>query len=89
MALTIADAEVERLVAEIRELTGETRTEVVRQALLGRRSRLVARMTGEDRRQRIRRVLEREIWSRVPEEQLGSAPNRMECQQILGYGDEG
>lgn len=89
MALNIKNPEVDRLVAEVAELTGETKTEAVRQALLERRARLRMRVTEEGSRRRIRRFLEREVWSRVPEEQKGRAPDRAERERILGYGDEG
>lgn len=89
MALNIKNPEVDRLVAEVAELTGETKTEAVRQALLERRARLRMRVTEEGSRRRIRRFLEREVWSRVPEEQMGRAPDRAERERILGYGDEG
>lgn len=89
MALNIKNPEVDRLVAEVAELTGETKTEAVRQALLERRARLRQRVTEEGSRRRIRRFLEREVWSRVPEEQMGRAPDRAERERILGYGDEG
>lgn len=89
MALNIKNPEVNRLVTEVADLTGETKTEAVRQALLERRARLRMRVTEEGRRGRIRRFLEREVWSRVPEEQKGCAPDRSERERILGYGDEG
>lgn len=89
MALNIKNPEVDRLVAEVAELTGETKTEAVRQALLERRARLGMRVTEEGRQGRIRRFLEREVWSRVPEDQKGCAPDQAERERILGYGDEG
>lgn len=89
MALNIKNPEVERLVEEVAALTGETKTEAVRRALAERRARLRFRIADESRTERIRRFLEREVWSRVPEEQLGSAPDREERERILGYGEEG
>jgi hypothetical protein len=38
---------------------------------------------------RIRRFLEREVWPRVPEEQLGRAPAKTEREAILGFGSDG
>jgi len=89
MALNIKNAEVERLAAEIAGLTGETKTEAVRRALAERRARLRTRIADASRADRIRRFLEREVWSRIPENQLGKAPDRAEREEVLGYGDAG
>lgn len=89
MALNIKNPEVERLVAEISAQTGESKTETIRQALLERKARLRARVRPSERGARVRRFLEREVWSRVPPEQLGRGPDRAERERILGYGDEG
>ncbi len=89
MALNIKNAEVERLAAEIARVTGESKTEAIRRALAERRARLSFRITGHSRSLRIRRFLEREVWSRVPEDQIGRAPDRAERERILGYGEEG
>jgi antitoxin VapB len=89
MGLNIKNSEVERLVAEIARLTGESKTEAIRQALLERRGRLRQRVTEEARRSRLESFLEREVWARVPAEQMGSAPDRSERERILGYGPEG
>jgi antitoxin VapB len=89
MPLNIKNHEVERLVDEVAALTGESKTEAVRRALLERRSRLRLRVTPSGRRERIRRFLEREIWSALPPEQLGRGPDRVERERILGYGAEG
>lgn len=89
MALNIKNADVERLVDEIARLTGESKTEAIRQALLERRGRLRERVTLEARRSRLESFLEREVWSRVPAAQVGRAPDRAERERILGYGPEG
>lgn len=89
MALNIKNPEVERLVDEVVGLTGETKTEAVRQALAERRARLRFRVADDSRADRVRRFLEREVWSRVPEDQIGCAPDRNERERILGYGKEG
>ena len=41
------------------------------------------------RRERTRRFLELEVWSRVPEEQRGRGPDKAEREQILGFGNRG
>ena len=89
MGLNIKNPEVERLVAEVADLTGETKTEAVRVALMERRRRLRMNRAEALREDRLGRFLEREIWSRVPEDQLGCAPTKAEREEILGYGAEG
>ncbi|MBR9990242.1 MAG: type II toxin-antitoxin system VapB family antitoxin [Gemmatimonadetes bacterium] len=89
MALNIKNPDVERLVEEISRLTGESKTEAIRQALVERRGRLRERVTVEARRSRLESFLEREVWSRVPAEQVGRAPDRAERERILGYDPEG
>jgi antitoxin VapB len=87
MALNIKNPEVERLVAEVVEVTGETKTEAIRRALGERRARLRFRVSEAARRQRIRRFLEGEIWSRIPADRRSAPPSRAERESILGYGD--
>lgn len=87
--LNIKNREVERLAEEISTLTGESKTEAVRRALVERRARLRTRVTEQGRRDRLRRFLEQEVWSRVPPEQTGRAPDRAERERILGYSEEG
>lgn len=89
MALNIKNAEVERLATELADLTGESKTETIRRALQDRRAQLRFRVTESARRERVRRFLEREVWSRVPEDQLGKAPSKEEREAILGYGEDG
>lgn len=89
MALNIKNTEVELLVTEVARLTGETKTEAVRRALLERRSRLRTRRADAGRSERVLRFLEHEVWARVPEDQIGRPPDRVEREAILGYGREG
>ena len=89
MPLNIKNPEVERLVEEVAEMTGESKTEAVRQALLERRRRLAFRVGRTDRREEIERFLEREVWARIPADQLGNAPQGTEVAEILGFGSEG
>ena len=89
MALNIKNPEVERLAAEVASLTGETKTEAIRRALSERRARLAHRVDDRARAERVLRFLEREVWSAVPPDQLGRAPDRTERERILGYGSEG
>lgn len=89
MPLNIKNPHVERLVAEVSEMTGETKTEAVRKALLERKRRLAFRHGRRDRSAEIQRFLEREVWTRIPAEQLGRPPDEEEVERILGLGPEG
>jgi antitoxin VapB len=89
MALNIKNDEVERLAAEVARLTGESKTEAIRRALAERRQRLAYRISPGDRETQARRFLEREVWPRIPADQLGRRLSRSEEDEILGYGEEG
>ncbi len=89
MALNLKNEEVERLAAELARLTGESKTEVIRRALIERRQRLAYRLNPGDREARVLRFLEREVWPRIPADQLGRSLSREEEDQILGYGAAG
>lgn len=89
MALNIKNAEVERLAADLARLTGETKTETIRRALIERRARLQSAVDAESEHRRVMRFLEREIWSRIPPDQLGRMPTKEERETILGYGEGG
>lgn len=89
MALNIKNPEVERLVDEVVDMTGETKTEAVRKALLDRRRHLIVRGGKLDRKERFLRFLEREVWPNIPEDQRGKPPTKEEIEEILGFGPEG
>lgn len=89
MALNIKNPEVVRLAAAVADLTGESKTEAIRQALRERHARLSVRVADHARTERIERFLVREVWSRVPEHQRGHAPDKAERERILGYGPGG
>jgi antitoxin VapB len=89
MPLNIKNSEVERLIEEIAQITGESKTEAVRRALQERRERLAFRVDGESRQARLVRFLEQEVWPLVPREELGRRLSREEEDAILGYGPEG
>jgi len=89
MAMSIKNKEVERLAAELARLTGETKTEAIRKALLERKQRLALRESPRDRAARLRRFLETEVWPMVPPDQLGRRLTREEEDEILGYGPDG
>ena len=81
MALNIRHPETERLAEQLAELTGETKTEAVRQALLDRLTRL--------RRDRAKRALADELdqiaqrCARLP------VQDRRTADEILGYDENG
>ncbi|MGH3545183.1 MAG: type II toxin-antitoxin system VapB family antitoxin [Mycobacteriales bacterium] len=89
MALNIKNAAVERLAAEVADITGESKTEALRQALLERRHRLAFRTGGMNKHQRIRRFLEQDLWPSLPSEQRGRRLTTAEEDAILGYGQAG
>lgn len=89
MALNIKNRQVEQLAEEIAKLTGESKTEAIRQALIERRDRLRYRFTTVDRTEKIQRFLEREVWPRVPKNLLGKKIGKQEREEILGYGQDG
>jgi antitoxin VapB len=89
VALNIKNEEVERLAAEVARITGESKTEAIRRALAERRQRLAYRVSPGDREAHALRFLEREVWPRIPAEQLGRRLSTSEEDQILGYGQEG
>lgn len=88
MALNIKNEAVERLVAEVTRVSGESKTEAVRRALEERKARLAYRVADGDRTSRLRRFLEAEVWPGVPAEELGRRMSREEDESILGYRKE-
>jgi len=89
MAMNIKNSEVERLAAELAEMTGETKTETIRKALQERRDRLSYRVVRRNREAELLRFLEREIWPAIPRRVLGKSLDRAQQDEILGYGDKG
>jgi antitoxin VapB len=91
MTLNIKDTETEKLAAEVAEMTGKTREDAVREALREKRERLEMRPESKEvRRRNMREWMEREIWSRIPDELLDQAPmSKAEVEEILGFGPEG
>jgi antitoxin VapB len=89
MALNIKNPEVERLASEIARATGESKTEAIRKSLLERKARLASQIVIEDRRAKLLRFFEREVWPKVPRRVLGRAMTKKEREEILGYGSEG
>ena len=91
MALSIEDTETEKLAAEIAEITGDTKTGAVREALREKKRRLDLRSESKEaRRQSLREFMETETWSQIPEELLDREPmSKEEVEDMLGFGPEG
>jgi len=89
MALNIKNGEVERLAAELAELTGESKTEAVRRALLTRKEQLAHQVVRREGGASFLRFLEEEVWPHVPPDVLGRPLTKEEREEILGYGPEG
>lgn len=89
MALNIKNDEVERLAAELADLTGETKTAVILRALEERRERISAGPSGKPRVAQALDFLEREIWPTIPRKLLGRRVAKDERERILGYGKGG
>ena len=89
MALNIKNPEVESLATEVARMTGESKTEAVRQALAERKARLSLRIDPSSRQARVRRFLERDVWPHVPPSERGRRLTRDEEDAVLGYGPDG
>ncbi len=89
MALTIKNADVERLAAEVAALANETKTEAIRRALEERKQRLALRTGAAGKRPRIENFLQNRVWPLVPAGVIGRRISRREHERILGYGPHG
>ena len=89
MALNIKNKAVETLVTEVTRMTGESKTEAIRRALEERKTRISYRVADSDRRARLLRFLESEVWPHVDDDQLGRRLSRDEEDELLGYGARG
>lgn len=89
MALTIKNPEVERLAEEVARLSGQNKTQAIRQALEEKRDRLSLRVSDAARASQRLRFLEREIWADIPPELLGKPHDDALDDEILGYGPDG
>jgi antitoxin VapB len=89
MALNIKNIEVEKLAAEVANLTGETKTEAIGKALLERKTRLAFQVKERNRKEKMITFLESEIWPSIPPDMIGKGLSRKEEDRVLGYGREG
>ncbi|MBI3208706.1 MAG: type II toxin-antitoxin system VapB family antitoxin [Candidatus Solibacter usitatus] len=88
MALTIRNKQVERLIAEVALLAGETKTEALRKSLLERKERLQLEQ-GVSGNRNLLLLLETHIWPTIPAEILGTGLTKQEEEELLGYGPHG
>ena len=79
--------EVEALAEELASLTGTTKTEAIRQALLERKHRLLATRSRDPRISAMRFLADR-VWPNLPP-QASRTLTREEEDHILGYGPDG
>lgn len=84
MALKIQSREIESLVDEVAELSGETKDDAIRTALLERRVRLVSESKARAKAQTFLRYLGQEVWPRVPEEELRRPFTKTDEEELLG-----
>lgn len=91
MALNIKDTETEKLATEVAEMTGDTKTGAVREALREKKERLEMRERAKGQPKRsLLKFFEEEIWPLIPEEERGKPPlTKEEVEDILGFGPGG
>lgn len=80
---------MEKLAAEIAEMTGTTKEVAVREALREKKERLEMRRGPKERPRSVQEWLETEIWPRIPEDERGKPLTKEEVEDILGFGPEG
>jgi antitoxin VapB len=88
MALTLKNPNVELLVDEVTRLTGESKTEAIRRALLERRDRLRSSQGPLPRRE-LRRFLETHVWPQLAADVRGRPVTKEEEEVYLGLGPGG
>ncbi len=88
MGLNIKNPEVERLAAEVATLSGVSKTEAIRQALLDRRTRLAPKRQRMSHAEMMR-WLEEEVWGTLPPDVRGKPLTKAEVEDILGFGPGG
>jgi antitoxin VapB len=89
MTLNIKNQEVEQLLNEIVQMTGESKTEAIRKALEERRQRLSFWAVTRSSEARLLTFLQDEVWPHVPPESLETRLTKAEEEEILGYGEHG
>ncbi|VAW41317.1 hypothetical protein MNBD_CHLOROFLEXI01-3225 [hydrothermal vent metagenome] len=87
MVVNIKNQDVENLLNEVVQLTGESKTEAIRKALEERRKRLALYFITPNKKHRLITLLEDEIWPQLPHEQKGVRLTKAEEEAILGFGE--
>lgn len=88
MPLNIKNVEVETLIDEVVALTGESKTEAVKKALLERKAKLDL-TSNKPKAQRLLAFLKNEVWPHLPDELRSKGISQEEQDEILGYGPDG
>ncbi len=89
MGLNIKNPEVEALIAEVAKLTGESKTQAIRGAMLEKREKLFLLQGGKDLGERRDRALQR-LWATIPSHLRGRKPlTKRQMDKIVGYGRNG
>lgn len=89
VALNIKNSAVEDLAEELARLTGQSKTETIRQALERRRAELIRQGRPSSRQVAARRFFESEVWPLIPADQVGQRLTQAEEDDIRGFGPEG
>ena len=89
MALNIKNEDVEKLLEEVVNMTGESKTEAVRKALEERRQRLALSTFSAGSGDSLLAFLQDEIWPQIPKELSGTRLTKAEEEEILGFGEDG
>lgn len=89
MSLNIKNPQVQKLLEEVVQMTGESKTEAVRKALEERSRSLSLKFVNSHGDKRFYAFLEDEIWPFVPPDLVGTRLTKAEEESILGYGDDG
>lgn len=87
MALNLKNPEVERLAQELALLSGTSKTEAIRQALIEKRDRMQLGVR-RNRKDAALQFLRERVWPTVPPEARRTL-SREEEDAILGYGPDG
>ena len=89
MTLQVDNPNVDRLLDEITQITGESRTEAIRKALEERRYRLSDKARATPNEARLLAFLQDEVWPLIPSDHLGVRLSKEAEEAVLGYGENG
>lgn len=88
MALSLKNAEVEELAANVAAMANESKTEAIRLALQERKNRLCAKFGTQTRSERAASIIQM-FRDSAPPEILGKRLSRAEEDELLGFGTRG